>query len=380
MTEQTSRMSSTARNQSAPEDSFRATFLHAPVGIAHVGPDGQWLDVNPRLCAILGYTREELFSRTFQQITHPDDLDEDTQYVSELLAGHGDSYAMEKRYLRKDGSLIWARLTVSLLRHPDGSPHHFISVVEDIDAQKRTEEDNARLYQQAQEAIREREALLSVASHELKNPLTVLLGYAHMLVLHHTSGRATPERTERGLQQILEQGERLNQLLDTLLDVARLDSGRLLIERVPVEVTALLQRIIEGLQPTLERHAIVLDTPDEPSIVLGDATRLEQVFRNLLSNAVTYSPAGGTVAVVVEPRGGDLCVAVRDQGIGIAESDLPALFGRFYRTENARRANARGLGIGLHVVREIVVLHGGTVSVNSRLGHGSEFTVCLPLA
>ncbi len=124
----------------ANEERFRATFEQVAVGLAHVGLDGQWLRVNEKLCAILGYTREELLTRTFQDVTYPADLDTDLAQVRRLLAGEIQTYTLEKRYMRKDGALVWATLTVSLLRDQDGAPHHFISVVEDISARKRLEQ------------------------------------------------------------------------------------------------------------------------------------------------------------------------------------------------------------------------------------------------
>jgi len=126
---------------SASEERFRATFEQAAVGIAHVAPDGTWLRVNRRLCDMLGYTHEELLETTFQRITHPDDLDADLEQLNQVLAGDSfDTYAMEKRYFRKDGSIVWVNLTVSLVRRSDGAPAYFISIVEDINARKQMEE------------------------------------------------------------------------------------------------------------------------------------------------------------------------------------------------------------------------------------------------
>src|SRR5215510_1172498 len=124
------------------ESRFRATFENAAVGIAHVAPDGRWLEVNQRLCDIVGYTREELMTKTFGDITHPDDLELDWNQARRLLAGEIENYSMEKRYYHKDGSVVWANLTVSLMREEDGSPDYFISIVEDICTRKWMEEAN----------------------------------------------------------------------------------------------------------------------------------------------------------------------------------------------------------------------------------------------
>src|SRR5262245_59684821 len=123
---------------------FRATFENAAVGIARVAPDGCWLEVNQRLCDIVGYTRKELMTKTFGDITHPDDLESDWNQARRLLAGEIENYSMEKRYYRKDGSIVWVNLTVSLARKADGSPDYFVSVIEDISARKRLEEANMK--------------------------------------------------------------------------------------------------------------------------------------------------------------------------------------------------------------------------------------------
>ncbi|MCF8032328.1 MAG: PAS domain S-box protein [Desulfarculaceae bacterium] len=132
---------------------FQSTFEQAAVGIAHVAPDGTWLRVNSRLCSILGYSREEILGDAFQSITHPDDLEADLSLVQELLDGETDSYSLEKRYIKKDQSIVWINLTVSLVRDQNGEPDFFISVVEDIDRRKRAEEDNLRLGQVLEESL-----------------------------------------------------------------------------------------------------------------------------------------------------------------------------------------------------------------------------------
>jgi PAS domain S-box-containing protein len=186
------------------EERFRATFEQAAVGIAHVAPDGRWILVNQRLCEILGYTREELLERTYQEMTHPDDLDADLDAARRVLAGEIDAYGMHKRYLRKDGSDVWANLTVSLVRDADGAPKYFISVVEDISARKETEsalrrqEARSRFLADLRERLDETtdpEALFDVATTALRAFLGVTVVNVHEIdvaadrVTHHTAHR-----------------------------------------------------------------------------------------------------------------------------------------------------------------------------------------------
>lgn len=235
--------------------------------------------------------------------------------------------------------------------------------------------DNARLYQAAQEAVREREALLSVASHELKNPLTSLLGYAHLLERRIVAGATVGERELKHIRMIREQGGRLAKMLDLLLDVARLDSGQLVLQTAVVDMGAVIERILTEIDATLSIHTILFYEPDEPAILEADELRLEQVVRNLLSNAIKYSPEGGEITVRLETAAERVVLVVRDRGIGIPAAALPRIFQRFSRVGGN---TISGLGVGLYVVREIIVLHGGAIEVASEEGLGSTFTVTLP--
>ncbi|HYF66182.1 MAG TPA: ATP-binding protein, partial [Herpetosiphonaceae bacterium] len=235
--------------------------------------------------------------------------------------------------------------------------------------------DNARLYHEAREAVREREALLSVASHELKNPLTSLLGYANLLERRIVAGATVGERELKHSRMIREQGGRLSKMLDLLLDVARLDSGQLVLQTAVVDMGAVVERILTEMDATLTIHTILYYEPDAPAILRGDELRLEQVVRNLLSNAIKYSPAGGEITVRLETAAERVVLAIRDLGIGIPAAALPRIFQRFSRVGGN---TISGLGVGLYVVREIIALHGGAIEVASQEGAGSTFTVTLP--
>lgn len=238
--------------------------------------------------------------------------------------------------------------------------------------------DNARLYQDAQDAVHEREALLSVASHELSNPLTTLLGYAGLLDRRLMPGKTATAAEQGYVRMIREQGSRLRLMLDMLLDVARLDGDQLTIDLEPVDLDALGARIVAEVTPTLTRHTIRYTGPGRPAIVQGDELRLEQVVRNLLGNAVKYSPDGGAIAVDVVADDRRVTFRVRDPGIGIPAEALPRIFQRFARIRSEESEYIGGLGVGLYVVKEIVGLHGGTIDVASVQGQGSTFTVSLP--
>ncbi len=173
---------------------------------------------------------------------------------------------------------------------------------------------------------------------------------------------------------------KLNRLIASLLDVSRLEMGQLVLQPEPMDVCTLVSTVVAQFEPALMGHVIEYRDPGEPVVVIGDAMRLEQVLQNLLQNAVKYSPGASEIRVEVAQHGGDVTVTVSDNGIGIPQDALPRLFERFYRAPNSEMHHIAGIGMGLYVVKEIVDLHGGSVTVESREGAGSTFTVRLPAA
>ncbi|WP_437980213.1 AAA family ATPase [Sorangium sp. So ce117] len=240
--------------------------------------------------------------------------------------------------------------------------------------------DNSRLFAEAQEAIERRDEFLLVASHELKTPLTSLTMQAHLLARllpRLQRGEVAPERIDAAIQLLNRQIARLGHLVNELLDVTRLNAGRLTLSRAPVDLAALARDVVERMHEQLTdarcRTQLELEGP-----VVGnwDAFRMEQILINLLSNALKYG-AGGPIHVVVRRDGARAVLVVRDHGMGIAEADQARIFERFERAVSVR--NFGGLGLGLYIVRWIVTSHGGTIRVESRPGAGASFIVELPL-
>jgi signal transduction histidine kinase len=232
-----------------------------------------------------------------------------------------------------------------------------------------------------EDAISQRDSFFSVAAHELKTPLTALLGQAQLLQRRVRRDGALDERSSRSIDVVVAQAERLSVLVTDLLDISRIQQGRLTLAQEPFDLAALVSRVVDEVRPTAEGRAIGFTGPDdEPLIISGDPIRLEQVLNNLISNALKYSRDGDRVAVLVERDGQLARVQVRDTGIGIPAEALPHLFERYYRASNAAAGQIAGMGVGLFVVREIVAMHGGEVEVSSVEGEGSVFTVTLPIA
>ncbi len=239
--------------------------------------------------------------------------------------------------------------------------------------------EHAQLYRQAQEAVAVRDHFLSLAAHELKTPLTSLLGHAQLFQRRATQTYALHERDRQSLAILVAQARRLNDMIAALLDVSRIQSGQLSIQRAPLDLCRLAERVVAEFRPTLGERQVILNLPDAPVEIEGDELRLEQVLLNLLQNAVKYSSADRPVEVRVERRERDVCLAVRDEGVGIPAAAMARLFQRFYRAENVQ-VGTSGMGIGLYVVKQIVDLHGGMVDVESVEGQGSTFRVILPMS
>lgn len=246
--------------------------------------------------------------------------------------------------------------------------------------------DRARLYAaeqaaraQAEEAVRQRDIFFSVAAHELRTPLTSLLGQAQVLQRRLAREEQVSERQRRGATVVVEQAQRLSRMVAALLDISRIEQGRLSLECGLLDLGALVRRIVEESRPIYSAHSLDCSTPDGPLPMLGDALRLEQVVQNLLGNAVKYSAAGSIVRIAVLREGQEALITVADQGMGIPQDALDQIFRRFYRAANVSARHLTGMGVGLSVVHEIVTLHGGRVEVVSREGVGSTFIVVLPL-
>ncbi|WP_437924075.1 AAA family ATPase [Sorangium sp. So ce291] len=240
--------------------------------------------------------------------------------------------------------------------------------------------DNARLFAEAQEAIERRDEFLLVASHELKTPLTSLTMQAHLierLLPRYQRAEVPPERIEAAFQVLNRQIARLGHLINELLDVTRLNAGRMTLARAPVDLTALAREVVERMSQQLAvAHCRVQLDLDAPLVGHWDPSRVEQVLINLLSNAMKYG-AGGPIDVVVRGQADRALLVVRDHGIGIAEADQARIFERFERAVSVR--NFGGLGLGLYIVRWIVTSHGGTIRAESKPGAGATFIVELPL-
>ncbi len=241
---------------------------------------------------------------------------------------------------------------------------------------KRHLEEMERLYAEAQQALRTRDDFLTIAAHELRTPLTSLALSVEANAREVARGHPVPpEKIERGRRQI----KQLKALIDDLLDVSRIQAGRLEIKTRPARIDTLTRETAESFRGVSIRHSIGLELPPASVWIQGDPARLEQVVSNLIDNAIKYSPDGGDIQVTVQSSETEAVISVRDQGVGISREDAAGLFQRYFRSPSATEGQIRGLGLGLYICRDIIEQHGGRIWMESQPGEGSIFAFALPL-
>jgi PAS domain S-box-containing protein len=357
------------------EQNFRQIFEEAPIGMAVVGLDSHYARVNARLCNMVGYSEEELTSRTPSEITYGDDIDKDKQLTQRLLSGTA-RISVEKRYVRKDGEIIWATRTVCLMRDERGKPRHYLAMVEDITQRKKDAVALEEAKNEAERANRAKDKFLAVLSHELRTPLTPVLMSA--AALEREPGIKPELRRQFGMMR--RNVELEARLIDDLLDLTRVSHGKLqLLPSGPVDVHSLLAHSEQIVRTDARNKSLVLglELTATEHHVAGDDARINQVFWNLLKNAIKFTPAGGQVTVrTANPRPGQLVIIVSDNGIGIGQETLPFVFRAFEQGDIRGMQPCSGLGLGLSISKAIVELHGGTIRAESAgRGLGAVFTV-----
>ncbi len=239
---------------------------------------------------------------------------------------------------------------------------------------KAVDEERNRLYREAREAVKVREDFLSIASHELKTPLTPLAVRLGAIQRRLEAGEAiSPESIEKPMQSL----RKITELINDLLDASRIEHGQLMLRMVPERFEELVRASAETFRGASAQHRLRLEIPNEPLWIEADRQRLTQVIANLIDNAIKYSPSGGEVRVSVHPHPEGVELVVSDEGIGIPREQLPKLFERFYRAANSS-VSYGGLGLGLYITRDIVDRHGGRIWAESVEGQGSQFHVVLP--
>jgi signal transduction histidine kinase/CheY-like chemotaxis protein len=243
---------------------------------------------------------------------------------------------------------------------------------------KQAAHENERLYKQAEESSQLKEEFLATVSHELRNPLSAILGWSRLL----RTGKLPPHEIERALETIDRNARTQTQLIDDLLDVSRIITGKLRMDVHPIVPNLLIEAVIEAVQPAADAKGVLLEKVIDTSspAMAGDPVRLQQVVWNLLSNAIKFTPRGGWVRVVFERIDSHLEIVVSDSGQGISSEFLPYVFDRFRQADQRNSRRHGGMGLGLAIVKHLVEMHGGSVKAFSEgEDQGATFRVMLPI-
>lgn len=312
---------------------------------------------------------------TYLGVIHQDDRETFASAIAATAAGAG-GFDLEFRLLWPDGSVHWTHGAGRLFRDRAGEPVRMVGTGQDITERKTLEEQRDRLIAEERRAAEFREAFIDVISHELRTPITTILGATE--ILSRPDRVQDPQVRATILADARAESERLYRLVEDLVVLGRVERGRLVVDVEPLELRRLLERCVAQLRAELPSIDIVLAIPAALPIVSGEATYVEQILRNLLENAAKYSPAGTTVIVAVAADGPDVIVSVTDSGPGVSDDALPHLFELFFRDPGASRM-ASGSGIGLFICKHLAEAMGGRMEAHRRPEGGSVFAFSLPV-
>ncbi len=315
-------------------------------------------------------------------VIHPEDQERVASAVARAMdPADPQPYDIEYRVIWPDESLHWvAAKGRASFESVDGATRltSFDGTVRDVTEERRLREELRDIAARLSEAGRRKDEFLATLAHELRNPLAPIRTALDAMKLADD-----PASRERIRQMMIRQTEQVVHLVDDLLDASRITSGKLRLRRSRIEVASVVWGAVEAMQPSLEKagHRLEVRLPDSPVVLDADPTRLAQILSNLLSNAIKYTRDAGDIAIEVDVRGAMVAIAVRDNGLGIAPDMQTRIFDMFGQVDQASDEARGGLGIGLTLVKSLVELHGGSITVQSKgKGMGSEFTVLLPIA
>lgn len=366
------------------EQRFRLAFDNSATGEALVAPDGRFTRVNRALCKLLGYSESELLATTFQQITHPDDLDTDLAYVHQMLVGKIETYQMEKRYFGKQGQVVWILLSVSLVRDEQGQPLYFVCQIQGINQRKQAETQKTKLLTELERSNSELEDFAYVVSHDLLSPLRKIEMLNELLVDEYS--QVLDAQGLEYLERMRSIKEQMQTFISDLLTLARVKTQAQPFELV--NLTTLVQEVLSDLSTNLSETGGVVEIGELPTLK-ADPFQIRQLMQNLLSNALKFHKPDTQPRVKIyqklsnqEDDGNSLApryyqIIVEDNGIGFKSEYREKIFDVFQRLHSRREYE--GTGLGLTICRKIVERHGGMITASSSPGQGAAFQITLPI-
>ena len=340
-------------------------------------PDNPIVDANPAFITMTGYARDTILGRNCRFLQGPGTDPTMVAHLGKAIRAE-QSVTVTLLNYRQDRSPFWNELTISPLRDRNGQVTHYVGVQNDVTARIRATELEIALAAE-REVSRLTTEFLHIISHELRSPLTTILGFAEMLLDPRAEPLSAAQASD--VQHIDRSGQRLLRLVNELIDLSQIQGGSALLNKEEVSLGALVAHVQEELRSLATQKGLTLtvDISARLPLLSADPQRLEQVIRHLLDNAIRFT-AAGTVAVTASPVPDGIAITVADTGVGIAPEVLPHLFTPFRQGDSGMTRSQGGVGLGLALVKWLVDLHGGTIAVESTLGVGSLVTVIFPLS
>jgi PAS domain S-box-containing protein len=352
---------------STEKQQLDAIIEHSADGVMIVDPELRILVFNRALSQMTGWPSDQAIGKPCYQVLaleHPSGRELCSAEPGNSTFDDDEPWVVEGELCRPAGSRIAVRVTYSPLYDEEGRLSHVLANVVDITSFREAEEMKS--------------TFISVISHELKTPVSLIKGYASTLAREDADWDR--ETVREGLQVIGEESDRLNSLINNLLDASRIQAGGFRLERSAVSIPRLAGKVVENFRLQTATHRFVLDFAQDFPLISGDEERLRQVFNNLIGNAIKYAPEGGEIRIGGWSDGNGVTVYVADQGIGIPPEEQGRLFERFYRVDSSLRRKTQGAGLGLYLCRSIIEAHGGRIWLRSEPGKGTTVFFALPLA
>jgi PAS domain S-box-containing protein len=360
----------------ASERRFRSIFDQAPVGIAQIAGDGRLFDVNPRFCVMLGVTAEQAVGARFDRFVPPEhQAGLGAAFDTALQDPNREVRTVTQEVLRGDGTRVWLQATSAPVRRSDGTLDHILVMLEDVTAKRAAEASAMATLAELERINKMKSEFVSVVSHEFRTALAGIQGFSE-LIRDENLGKS---EMKEFASDINKDALRLNRMITDMLDLDRIEAGRISLRLSNVDLNAAITDTIERARASSSEHSIVADLDPSLPTILADGDRMVQVLSNLLNNAVKYSPAGGEIRVLSRRDGTQVLISVSDQGQGIPQEFLMRVFERYERYESSPASRIIGTGLGLPIARQIVEMHGGKIWVESKVGTGSTFHFTIPV-
>ena len=350
------------------------------MGLALVDLNKNWIQINDSLCNMLGYSKEELLKITFKDITHPDDLELDLQYLDDMIAGKIESFKLEKRYFHKNGSIIWALLVASKVKDKNGEVNHLVAQIENITQRKESEEALANLNKELThradelaESNRELERFAYVASHDLQEPLRMIGSFLQLLQKKYSPN--LDSKANEYINYAVDGAKRMKELILDMLEYSKVNTN--LLDYAQIDLNTIVEEVKLNLSESISVNNAQIEVANLP-IVSGIKLHMIQLMQNLIGNAIKYRTPDRIPEIKISLKEKEMYweIAVKDNGIGIDPRFYDKIFIIFQRLHNKNEYS--GTGIGLAICKKIVEKHGGIIWVESVAGSGSSFYFTLP--